>query len=147
MKTKLTILLAVSLAFNLLFILFYLLATNEPPALLSFEQRVRIMAEKLDLDDQQAEAFERFLASFKEFRDENAPDRDKYLAELIKSHPDERFLRDYHVGPEASQRRLAMMAMMREFIDILRPQQRQLFIDTIAHRGSSSSDPPKPSTE
>lgn len=147
MKTIFIILLAVSLGANVFLVRRYVWTPDEPAELRTFEQRVRIMADKLDLDDEQAEYFEQFLVRFKDFREQNAPQRDKYLAEIIKPEPDQRFLRDYHVGSEADKRRLAMMDMMRDFIEILRPEQRQLFIDMITHRSSSSSDPPKPSTE
>ena len=146
-KTILGTLLVISLVLNVFLVLDYVQAGKEPDRSRSFEDRARMMAEKLELDEQQSEYFEQFLTRFNELREANAPRRDKYLQELLKPEPDEQLLKDFHVGPEALQRRLDILAMMREFIEMLRPEQRELFIQTIRDRSSSSSDTQKPSSE
>jgi len=139
MKAKIPwILLAVSLAFNVFFAIGYVQAKDRMAKSRGFKARARMIARKLDLDDRQQKAFEDILGQFDQLRKDRAPQRDAFMAELIKDEPDDRRLEEYMTGEEAKNRRLANLALMRKFIGILTPQQRQKYVELVKERRSSS---------
>ena len=91
MKAKVPwILLAVSLAFNIFFTVGYVRAWGRMTRCRGFKGRARIIARKLNLDDEQQQDFENILSEFEELRKQRAPQRDAFMAELIKDEPDEK---------------------------------------------------------
>ena len=144
MKTVIYILLIVSLAFNVFFAVGYFQAGKQQDKARTVEGRARIMAEKLNLDPQQYEVFETLLAEFSRTRKAKMAQREALIAELIKNQPDEKILEDLTIGDSARQNSLDRVAMMRKFIGILRPQQREMFLEIIQSRNSSSQASPPP---
>lgn len=139
MKAKLPwILLAVSLAFNVFFAVGYFQAKGRMAKRRTFKGRARIIARKLNLDDHQQQAFESFLGEFDQLRKDRAPQRDAFMAELIKDKPDEKLLEEHVAGEAARKRRLAKLALRRKFIGLLTPQQREQFVQLVKKRRSSS---------
>ena len=139
MKTKVPwILLAVSLAFNVFFAAGYVRAKDRMAKRRTFKGRARIMARKLKLDDRQLEAFEQLLSEYGQLRKNRAPQREAFMAELIKAKPDEKLLEEHVAGEAARKRRLAKLALMRKFIGLLTPQQREQFVQSVKKRRSSS---------
>lgn len=146
MKAKVPwILLAVSLAFNVFFAAGYVFfavgyfqAKGRMARRRGFKGRARIIARKLDLDDRQQQAFENVLGEFDQLRKDRAPQRDAFMAELIKDEPDEKVLEEFMAGEAATTRRLAKLALMRKFIRLLTPQQREQFVQLVKKRRSSS---------
>lgn len=147
MKTILGILLAVSLAFNVFFVLRYTQARMEPHRAHSMEGRARMMAEKLQLDSQQDARFEESLAEFNDLRQTREPQRQAFFDELLKPVPDRKVLENYSVGPEAVEYRLARLALMRKFVDMLRPDQREMFVQMIRNKNSSSRSGQEPASQ
>lgn len=146
-KTILVTLLIISLAFNVFFVLGSVQISKEPDKSRSFEDRAHRIAEKLQLDQQQYERFEQFLARFNELRQANASRREEFFDELLKPDPDQKLLKDFYVGSAALEYRLARLAVMQEFIEMLSPQQRDMFVQMIGNRRSSSSDTQKTQSE
>ena len=137
MKAKLPwILLAVSFAFNAFFAIGFLHAGGEMKRKKTFRARAEFVAKKLDLDDQQRKLFEDSLDKIEQLSRDRRSGLDAFLAELIKDEPDTKRLEDYVAGDSAKKYRLAKLAVMRKFIGILRPQQRQLLVELIKKRRS-----------
>ena len=139
MSSKWTqILLAVSVAFNLLFLVGYAGSKEPAPQGSRFERRAKRWAGQLNLNQQQNEAFERLLAQTVEererVREENRPKRELLLAELIKDEPDEKVLLEFAQSDIHQSRRELMVRYMKNFVAILTPEQRQEFVDSIRSR-------------
>ena len=132
------ILLAVSLAFNVFFTVGYVRAKGRMAKCRGFKGRARIIARKLKLDDRRQQEFENVLGEFDQLRKDRAPQRDAFMAELIKDKPDEKVLEEFMAGEAATTRRLAKLALMRKFIGLLSPQQREQYVQLIKKRRSSS---------
>ena len=145
MKVILLTLLIVSLAFNVFFTVGFFQACKQEDKARTLEGRARIMAEKLKLDQQQYKVFETLLAEFTKLRQTRAAQRDAFFAELVKDQPNEKMLEDLCAGDSVKQYRLDMLALMRKFIGMLHPQQRETFLEIIRNRNSSdrvSATPP-----
>ena len=147
MKTLLAILLAISLAFNAFFVLGYVRARKAPQTAHTLEGRARMMAEKLQLDEKQHAIFEECLAEFTELRQARDSQRQAFLDELLKPAPDQKVLESYSVGPEAVGYRLARLTLMRKFVDMLSPAQREMFVEMIRSRNSSSQAGQEPASQ
>jgi len=132
------ILLAVSLAFNIFFAVGYVHAKGRMAKRRGFKGRARIVARKLKLDDRQQQELESIFGEFDQLRKDRAPQRDAFMAELIKDEPDEKLLEEFMAGEAAKTRRLAKLALMRKFIRLLTPQQREQFVQLVKKRSSSS---------
>ena len=138
MKAKLPwILLAVSLAFNVFFAAGYVRAKSRMAKRRGFKGWARTIARKLDLDDRQQQELESIVGEFDQLRKDRAPQRDAFMAELIKDEPDEKLLEEFMAGEAAKTRRLAKLALMRKFIGLLTPQQREQFVQSVKRRSSS----------
>ena len=139
MKAKVPwILLAVSPAFNVFFTVGYVRAKGRMAKRRGFKGRARIIARKLKLDDRQQREFEKVLGEFDQLRKDRAPQRDAFMAELTKDEPDEKLLEEFMAGEAATTRRLANLALMRKFIGLLTPQQREQYVQLVKKRRSSS---------
>ena len=145
MKTRLGKLLVISLAFNVFFMLAYFQGRKEPETPRTLEQRVRIMVEKLELDDQQYKVFEELLAELMELRQARIPQREAFFGELVKAEPEEKALEEFWVGDSAKEYSLAKLALMRRFVALLRPEQRQRFSEIVKGRHSSRQTTSAPS--
>lgn len=139
MSRKFThVLLAVSVAFNLFFLVGYMQSSDPPPQGMRFERRAKKWAEKLNLDQQQTGVFEHLLTETiqerKRIREESHPERDRFLAELIKDNPDEGVLLEFARSNIHQSRRESMVRYVKKFVAILTPEQRQTFVDSIRSR-------------
>lgn len=139
MNRKFTqILFAVSVAFNILFLIGYGQSNEPAPRGMKFEQRARRWAEKLNLAQQQKDIFEQLLAETveerKRVREENRPKRELLLTELSKDEPDEKVLLAFARSDIHQSRRELMVRYMKKFVAILTPEQRQMFVDSIRSR-------------
>ena len=131
-------LLAVSLAFNISFAVGLLKARSDMEKAKTFSGRAELMARELNLNDQQQKEFQTLLDQAEKIRAQYAPQREAYLAELIKDKPDAKALEDYMVGDTARQRRLAMLELTRKMMAVLTPQQRQQFTHLCSTQNASS---------
>ena len=147
MKAKLSILLAVSLAFNVFAVVGYLLPYVEPQHARSPEARAKMMAEKLSLDPQQQAIYEKLMLAHAKLREARSLRRDAFYAELLKEHPDEEELKAYLTSSSTDEHRLAMLALVQKFVGVLRPEQRDMFVQTIRNRHSSNPDTRRPSSD
>ena len=147
MKPVLRIVLIVSLAFNIFFVLGFVQAGKQEKRAKTLEGRARIMAAKLELDQQQYRRFEDLLTDFTQIRQDRADQRSEFYSELIKDQPNEKLLKDFCVGKSAQKHRLDTLALMRRFIEILRPQQREMFLEIINRRNSSNQSSRTPSAK
>ena len=140
MKSRLPwVVVAASLAFNVLFMVGFLRArkdvAKEPR---TSRDRFKRIADKLDLDERQWQAVEQFLDKKEQLRKDRAPQRDALLAEIVKENPDTKALEEFVLGKAAGDYRLARLALMQEFIAVLRPQQRERYVELIRKRRSAS---------
>ena len=123
MKTKvLSILLAVSLAFNFFFTVGYFQAKKRMKLAHSPEGRMELLAKKLNLDEEQ-------YKNFQQRRQSMGGKRQVFLAELIKDKPDQKLLESFA---------LERIALMQEFMRDLSPEQKQMFVEIINKRSSPS---------
>ncbi len=137
MKAKLPwILLGISLAFNVCFAVGFFLARPAPPKSLSTRAKAMAMAKKLELDESQMPAFERLLSDYEKLREDRSAERTAFLEELLKAEPDEQLLTEYMAGESRKKYNLAKLRLMREFIDLLSPTQREKFVQRIKERSS-----------
>lgn len=139
MKRKLPlILLLISLAFNVFGVVGFICAKARMARMHSPEGRARYIAKKLDLDEGQMTAFDGLLARYLELREERAPQRDEFLDEMLKDEPDRPALVELMTGEQADKHRLARLDLMLEFFDLLRPEQRQKFVEMMKKYRSGS---------
>ena len=128
MKTRiLTILLAVSLGFNVFCVVDYLYPKKQTRLPHSPQDQMERLAKRLDLTDEQ---FERF----KQRRQSMGDKCQVFLDELIKGKPDQKLLESFA---------LERLALIQEFMRDLSPEQKQKFVEMINKRFSLS---PKTST-
>ena len=132
------ILLAVSVAFNAFFAAGYLRARGRMGKARTMRGRAEIMAKRLDFDEAQQQALGGLLDVAEALRERRAVERDAFFDELIKDAPDEKALEGYVTGESANQHRLARLALMRKFVGMLRPEQRQRFVELVRKRSSPS---------
>lgn len=127
MKTRiLTIILVLSLVFNVFFALGYFRIERHKRQGRTFHGRTERIAESLNLDQDQYKLFQ-------DIRENKSNQRQAYLAELIKDKPDQKLLK-----------RLSLEGLdnMQKFMRSLRPEQRQLFLEMRSRRIAS-----KPATD
>jgi hypothetical protein len=132
------ILLAASLAFNVFFAAGYVRAKGRMQRVRTFRGRAEMLAKRLQLDERQMQVFQELLAEVEQLRKDRAPQREAFLAEIIKDRPDEKLLEDFVAGQSASKHRLTRLGLMRRFMGLLRPQQREKFAEMVKKRSSSS---------
>lgn len=139
MKTRLPwILVAVSVVFNAFFLIGFVQARAAAQRPRTFLEKAHRLAKKLELDQQQMAEFEHLIDEFQRLRTERAPQREAFLAEMIKDEPDEKVLKDYVAGEAAGEYRLNKLSLARKLVDLLRPEQRQEFVELIQKRSAPS---------
>ncbi len=123
MKTRiLTILLAVSLAFNVFFIVGSFLDKKRMRLAHSPQGRMELLAKELNLTEEQ-------YKNFQHRRQSMGPKRQAFLDELIKDKPDQKLLESFA---------LERLALVQEFMRDLSPEQKQKFVEIINRRFSPS---------
>ncbi len=123
MNTKLlSILLAVSLAFNAFCLYGYSKAKERRELAHSPQGRMELLAKELNLDEEQYERFQQRRQSM-------GSKRQVFLDELIKEKPDQKLLESFA---------LKRIALMQEFMRDLSPEQKQKFVELINKRFSPS---------
>ena len=135
------LLLAVSAAFNVFFLVGYLRARTETSRRRTFRQRVLETAEKLDLNDGQLTKFEKLLDRHEPTDRRLQEHRDAFWRELIKDQPDKQVLIDYAVGESSKEHRLARLKLMQELVAVLRPEQRRKLVQLVRPPESRPSGP------
>jgi Spy/CpxP family protein refolding chaperone len=137
------VLLIASLGFNGFFAVGYANARRMASDMQSFEGRARMFARGLDLDARQAEVFEQMLAQLAKKRAESRrarlPHAQMLLAELAKDLPDEQVLSDYAQQDFTRDYRLATVHVMRDFLKVLRPEQKQVLLQMLEQKIGSGS--------
>jgi uncharacterized protein YneF (UPF0154 family) len=135
-KALLTILLVVSLAFNVFSLVGRFQARTEPEQPPTFEERARIMAVELGLDAEQEQVFEELLSMLSEMRQARGPQRDLFYEELVKENPDGEVLKSYWMRSSTDEQRLAILARLEKFVGTLSAEQREMFVETMKNRHS-----------
>jgi len=139
MKRKLPlILLLISLAFNAFFVGGFFWAKAKMKQAHSLEERAWMLAEKLELTEEQSRTFANLLERYQKLRDQKQPRREEFWAEMLKDKPDPQVLEEYMIGLAADEYRLQMLDLIQEFMDSLTSQQREKFVERINNRRSSS---------
>ena len=137
------VLLCVSVVFNVLFAIGYVRAQANAGQKWSFEQRARWIADHLDLDTDQQRAFdsllEETLAKRAQLRQGMKPWREKFFAELVKDQPDEAVLGEFLEQDHFKVRRQLMIEQIRKLMTILKPSQRQQFVEVMRKRWDRKS--------
>ena len=132
MKTRiLTILLAVSLAFNIFFTVGFFLAKKRMQLAHSPQGRMELLAKKLNLDEEQ-------YKNFQQRRQSMGGKRQAFLDELIKGKANKKLLKSFA---------LEVLALMQEFMGDLSPEQKQKFVEIINKRFSPSRQTSSPPAE
>ena len=125
MKTRiLTILLVVSLAFNVFCVVGALYAKKQMQLAHSPQGRMELLIQELNLSDEQYERFQ-------QRRSRMGAKRQAFLAELIKDEPDQKLLESLA---------LEKLALRQEFMRDLSLEQRQKFVEIINKRFSLSRE-------
>ena len=132
MRTKiLSILLAVSIAFNVFVIVGSFQAKKQMEPVQTFRSHRELLIKELKLDEDQL----KFLQELHQNRSEQSR---AFLAELIKDKPDQEFLESFH---------LQGLVRTQEFISILRPEQKQKFVEIFNKQLSTSRETTAPPDE
>ncbi len=118
----LTILLAVSLGFNVFCTVGSLHNKKMRRLAHSPQGRWELMAKELDLTEEQYQRLQ-------QRHQRMGPKRQTFLAELIKNKPDQKLLESFA---------LERIALMQEFMSDLSPEQKQKFVEMINQRFSLS---------
>lgn len=122
MKTKtLTILLVVSLTFNVFCAVGFLHAKQRRRLAHSPQGRIQLLAKRLDLTEEQCNYFKQRHQSM-------GSKRQAFLDELIKDKPDQKLLEKLA---------LKRIALVQEFMRDLSPDQKQKFVEIINKRFST----------
>ena len=78
------------------------------------------------------------VEEFEQLKQKNIPRREALLAELIKDEPDEEVLEQYCEGETIKQHRKAYLSLVRRFMSLLRPEQREACVGMIKKHTSPS---------
>ena len=135
-RTLLVIILAVSLAFNILFAAGYLQARKRMEEARTFRGRSEALARQLELDAEQYEVFNHLRDEFEQLSGRMASEREVFINELIKEKPDQKILEDFCVGKSMKQIRLERLALMQRFVSILRQDQRAKLVERVKNRSA-----------
>ena len=135
--------LAISLVFNLFFAAgFAMSRSGKAWHHRSIERRAKWFTRQLDLDDNQQAVFDKLLAetikNHKESRQENLPQLERMLDELVKDNPDQQVLQEYASFDRRKAHREFKIQQMAKFMAVLRPDQRkkcaELFLERIKRK-------------
>ncbi|HET6429249.1 MAG TPA: hypothetical protein VFJ30_12610 [Phycisphaerae bacterium] len=139
MKARLPwILLAVSVVFNAFFLVGFLRARLEAEKPRTFLEKAHRMAERLDLDQAQMAEFEHIVDEMERLRQQRAPEKDAFLAELTKENPDPKVLENYVASEAANEYRLNKLSLARKLVALLTPEQRQKLVELMQKRAAAS---------
>ena len=139
MNTKiLSRLLAVSLAFNIFLPIGFFLARKQEDTAKTFHGRTELLARQLNLDQDQYKVFEQLRDQFVKLRQDRLTQRRAFLTEVMKDKPDQKFLKNFCAGKDVAKYRPEVLALMQKFVRILRPEQKQMFVEIINKRFSTS---------
>ena len=139
MKARLPwMLVAVSVVFNVFFVISFVRARSEAETPRTFLEKAHRLARKLDLDEQQMAEFEHVIDEMERLRAERGPLREAFLAEMIKEDPDDKVLENYVAGETAIEYRLNKLSVALKLVALLKPEQRQTFVELIRKRGATS---------
>lgn len=139
MKARLPLtLLVVSAVFNAFFLAGFLRARSDAEKPRTFREKADRIAARLGLDEHQRPQFDNIVDEFDRLRKDRTPQRDAFLAELVKENPDEKALQDYVTGEAADDYRLKRLSLTRQFVALLRPEQRKKFEEMIRQRVAAS---------
>ena len=143
MKTRiLPILLAVSLAFNVFFILGQ--ARKRMQLANSFHERTERLAKQLSLDEAQYKTFQQLRDEFSQLRQSRAAKRQALFDELMKDQPNQKVLESLCTVDDIKQRKMQILTLMQKFMSILRPEQKQQFVEIMNKRFSTSRETTPP---
>ncbi|MCK4850367.1 MAG: hypothetical protein KAT11_03395 [Phycisphaerae bacterium] len=132
MRTKiLSILLAVSVAFNIFVIVGSFQAKKQMKTAPTFRSHRELLIKELKLDEDQ-------LKLFQQPHQNRSEQQRTFLAELIKDKPDQEFLESFH---------LQRLVRTQEFISILRPEQKKKFVEIFNKQLSTSRETTAPPAE
>ena len=146
MNTRiLSILLAVSLAFNVFIPIGFLQASRQEDPAKRFHARTELFAKQLELDQDQYKVFNELRDQFVPLSQDMRAQRQAFLAEVVKDKPDQKLLKDFCAGKDVAKYRPEVLALMQKFIRILRPEQKQMFVEIINKRISTSRETNQPS--
>jgi Spy/CpxP family protein refolding chaperone len=142
MKTKLPwILLAVSLSLNVFFVAGYLYSSKLVQRMATSDtDRTRLVAQRLQLDTHQREEFRRLRALARDratqLRQTNTEVVEALWDEIVKAQPDGQRIKELleHLSDNRRAFNLAVMDLVGEFLKILRPEQRETFLQVIRNR-------------
>ena len=146
-KKAVWIVLVISLAFNAFFLAGFQQSRKQMASRKTFRGRAEAFAQKLQLDEQQHEKFQALLDEAEQLREGRTAKRDAFWKELIKDEPDEDLLADYMYGKTMQEHRRTTLALMRKFVGILRPEQREEFVELIQQKQPSRDKEQKPGRE
>ena len=142
-ETKiLPILLAVSLAFNVFFTLGFVQARKRMQLASSFHGRTELLAKQLNLDQAQYKTFKQLRDEFTQLRQSRAAKRQALFDELMKDQPNQKVLESLCTVDDIKQRKMQILTLMQRFMSILRPEQKQQFVEIINKRFSPSRQSP-----
>lgn len=146
-KKVVWIILVISLAFNAFFLAGFQQASKQMASRKTFRGRAEAFARKLELDQEQHEQFQALLDEAEQVREGRTPEREAFWNELIKNEPDKELLADYMYGKTMQDHRRATLGLMRKFVGILRPEQREKFVELIQQKQFSRAKEQKPGRE
>ncbi len=136
------ILLVASVGFNVFFYVGYLNAKRTALELQSFHGRAELFAKPLQLDPHQRQVFEKMLTDAArkraQVREARLPQVKTFLNELAKPQPDQKVLLDYADQDAMRDYRRTTVLLMRDFMAVLKPQQKQKFIAEILKKAESN---------
>lgn len=142
MRSKLSwILLAASLSLNVFFMAGYLYSSELAQQVATSDaDRTRLAAERLQLDTRQHEEFRRLRALARsratELRQTNAKITGAFWEEMEKVEPDWQRVEELlkRLSGKRNDFNLTVMDLVREFLGILGPEQREAFLQVIRKR-------------
>jgi len=143
MKRKiLTTLLAASLAFNVCFAAGYLQAKAHIEMTRTPEGRAELFLRKLDLDEEQMAEVRRlrdaYFAEWRQRMEAKRAEYDRFWTEIVKDDPDEAALETFIQSASGVEIRARFVRYMRDFMKVLRPDQRRQVVDQMRRRSSNS---------
>ena len=135
-----TVLLVVSLCFNVCFIIGYARTRSVLKQLQTDEGRIHLIARQLNLSEEQEKQFVRLRAGLQQEKDryqkENAGEIDAFWAEMSQDNPDmEKIKTLLHASAKKREAlRLVTIEYMREAFPLLTPEQRKALANMIRER-------------
>lgn len=145
MKVKpLHIVLAASLAFNVFFLVGTFMAQAEVDRAGADEEWIDLLTRELDLDTQQEEKLrawhEDYALERDQRREEFRSQIERFFDEIVKEEPNQAVIDEFIATAPGREWRAEMVQRSREFMEILRPEQRVQAVELIRNRYSRRMD-------